>query len=716
MTSVIRDGQALDDLALLPPRPGAGVHGLSAAAGLLATLAADADIPVLCQSFASELRTVFGADHVAIGTIHLESRRRETMGFVSFVLERSCLPDELPPEDVAAYAAAIEGDAQCIPDLAPLELNPGTDIARAAGLRALIRAPFTLADGRVGLVSVASLQPGCYTAADANLLRDLCRPLGLAIDRATLMAKTASDRAALETQAKRLRRINEFLGRLSAGGTPAELAATFARECRQLFDARHAIVMTFDLDAGAARPLAVDSDVLSLDEVRDGLPIEQAHSSALAHDPRPAISADTREDGSRSWIHDRLFEQGFFSALRVPLVTNTLQGAISVWGTGTGHFSEEDAEVLGAIARPFGLALEKAAALESLAESEAKYRSLVAQAQEMIIVVDGDSHRIVDANLFAARQLGHAPGGLHGRLFSDLAPGAAATIEAHFAAESDGVSLIEQQFLHADGFPLEVEMTAAAVTFGGRPAILTIARNTSERRALLRERMQAQKMESLGKMAGSVAHDFNNLLTAILGFAGLLRYSAGLEGENKENLVLIEDAAKRAAELTRRLLSFARGGQSQFGPVELAPVIRDTVRLLEPALLPLIPVSVDLPETPVVIEGDRGQVEQAITNIVLNARDAMPSGGHIRISLRAGDENAVLTIADDGPGMSEETRSRIFEPFFTTKAGSGTGLGMAITYGVVQGHHGEITVESAPGKGTTFSISLPLLVPAPHTA
>ncbi|MBI5949336.1 MAG: PAS domain S-box protein [Chloroflexi bacterium] len=709
MTPAIRADPALDGLAPLPPEPAAAIHGLAAAAGLLATLAADAGIPALCQSFASELRTVFGADHVAIGTIQLESRRRETIGFSSSVLEPGCLPAELPIEDVAAYAAAIEGDAQCIPDLAPLVLNPGTDIARAAGLRALIRAPFTLSDGRVGLVSVASLQPGRYTVADANLLRDLCRPLGLAIDRATLMARAATDRAALQDQAARLQRVNEFLSRLNAGGTPAELAASFAHECRQLFDAGHVIVMTFDVEARVARPLAVDSDVVTLAEAPPaGLPIEQAHSSILARDPTPTVTIDVREDGSRSWIHDRLFEHGMFSALRVPLRTDSLLGAISVWGAGTGHFSEDDAEVLGGIARPFALALEKAAALESLAASEAKYRSLVAQAQEMIIVVDSESHRIVDANLFAASQLGHSPGGLQGLLFSDLAPGAAATLNAHFRAESDGVSLLEQQFLRADGLALEVEMTAAAVTYGGRPAILTIARNTSDRRALLRERMQAQKMESLGKMAGSVAHDFNNLLTAILGFAGLLRYSAGLEGEDRENLVLIEDAAKRAAELTRRLLSFARGGQSQFGPVDLVPVIRDTVRLLEPALLPLIPVSVELPSAPVVIEGDRSQVEQAITNIVLNARDAMPAGGHIRIALGTSAGSAVLTIADDGPGMPEETRSRIFEPFFTTKVGSGTGLGMAITYGVVQGHHGEITVDSAPGTGTTFAITLPL--------
>jgi CheY-like chemotaxis protein len=121
-------------------------------------------------------------------------------------------------------------------------------------------------------------------------------------------------------------------------------------------------------------------------------------------------------------------------------------------------------------------------------------------------------------------------------------------------------------------------------------------------------------------------------------------------------------------------------------------------------------VTRSLPESPIYVEGDAGQIQQAMTNIVLNARDAMPEGGTIDVSLHVDGSVAVVRITDDGPGMDEETRMRIFEPFYTTKApGSGTGLGMAITYGIVQGHHGDISVQSTPGEGTQFTISLPLL-------
>jgi CheY-like chemotaxis protein len=139
-------------------------------------------------------------------------------------------------------------------------------------------------------------------------------------------------------------------------------------------------------------------------------------------------------------------------------------------------------------------------------------------------------------------------------------------------------------------------------------------------------------------------------------------------------------------------------------------VVEDTLSLTEPTMHARIRVTRSTPAAPVLVEGDSGQLQQALTNIVLNARDAMPEGGEIRLSLAIEGAAALVRITDDGPGMDEETRMRIFEPFYTTKpVGSGTGLGMAITYGIIQGHHGDISVLSHPGGGTAFTISLPLL-------
>jgi signal transduction histidine kinase/ActR/RegA family two-component response regulator len=225
-----------------------------------------------------------------------------------------------------------------------------------------------------------------------------------------------------------------------------------------------------------------------------------------------------------------------------------------------------------------------------------------------------------------------------------------------------------------------------------------------------RSLMHAQKMESLGVMAGSVAHDFNNLLTGILGFAGLLKQSPNLDSSEREELFLIEQSARRGADIASRLLSFSRGGQATFLPLDLRDVLRESVEFLQPTLSDQIRLDVQVPEKPVFIEGDFGQLQQAILNIAWNARDVLPEGGRIGIRLEEAAGQARLTISDTGPGMDPDVRARIFEPFFTTKTrGGGTGLGLSIAYGIARGHRGEIEVLSERGTGTAFTLLFPVV-------
>jgi signal transduction histidine kinase/CheY-like chemotaxis protein len=250
--------------------------------------------------------------------------------------------------------------------------------------------------------------------------------------------------------------------------------------------------------------------------------------------------------------------------------------------------------------------------------------------------------------------------------------------------------------------------SAAALMFQGL-APLFAERAAGHHKSIQRQLIQAQKMESLGSMAGHVAHDFNNLLTTILGYTNLLRVSPTISARDRESLNLVEEAAHRAADLSGRLLSFARGGLVRFGPLDLRSVVWDSLKLAEPTIHHSITLTVRLPEAAIPVEGHEGQLQQAILNIVLNAVDAMPEGGSIDVRLESDEAGAILTIADDGPGMEDEVRERVFEPFFTTKpVGSGSGLGMAITYGIVQGHDGRIDLETAPGRGASFTITLPL--------
>ncbi|WP_322797244.1 ATP-binding protein, partial [Tepidiforma sp.] len=553
-------------------------------------------------------------------------------------------------------------------------------------------------------VTVGSLSPGRFGPADAEQLAAVVQPLAVAI-------RYFRGRAEEARQTARLEGTNRVLARLTTGGSPERLAQRFLADCRELFGARFGVVLLFDAATGEGRQLAADGlEGVSLD---GEWPLGRLRGASLLLGQGPQVVEDARRDAPLHDAHRALLEAGLYSVMRVPLMAHeTVRGSVALWGEGTGRFAAEDAELLATLARPLALALERAAALESLAESELKYRSLVAQAEEMILTIDASTRRVIDANPFAARVLGYAPGELQGLRLDDISFADGDELAAFVERiHRDGeVHLADVRYRKRDGSPLDVEVVASLVAYGGREAVLVLARDVSERKALMAQLMQSQKMESLGTMAGAVAHDFNNLLTTILGFAGLLKRSPNMDREERENLALIEEAARKAADLTGRLLSFSRGGLVRFGRVDLRTVVEDTLQLLSPALAGRIAVDVDLPAEPVLIEGDAGQLQQALTNIILNARDVMPDGG--RLEVRAGSNGplASVRIADTGPGMSDEVRMRIFEPFFTTKPpGSGTGLGMAITYGIVQGHHGDITVESEPGRGTAFTLSFPLL-------
>ena len=232
--------------------------------------------------------------------------------------------------------------------------------------------------------------------------------------------------------------------------------------------------------------------------------------------------------------------------------------------------------------------------------------------------------------------------------------------------------------------------------------------------------VQAQKMESIGRLAGGIAHDFNNILSVIIGYAEMAQLSMDEKDPIRSNIDEILSAAFRSRDITRQLLSFARQDSIVPRPIELNTEIEGAISILARLIGEDITLHWHSATEDLTVEMDPAQLNQILTNLCVNARDAISGTGTVRISLEAEVEPdpdpglpdrkfAVLKVADDGCGMSEEEREKAFDPFFTTKeVGKGTGLGLATVYGIVRQNNCSISIKTAPGKGTTFSIAIPV--------
>lgn len=292
--------------------------------------------------------------------------------------------------------------------------------------------------------------------------------------------------------------------------------------------------------------------------------------------------------------------------------------------------------------------------------------------------------------------------------------------------ENRGSHEDSEVFWRADGTSFPVEYWSYPIKSNGTVAgaVVTFF-DITDRQKLEAQLIQSQKMEAIGTLAGGVAHDFNNILTAIIGYGSILQRKMSDADPLKTSVVNILESAQRAARLTRSLLTFGRKQTLIPVPVDLNSIVRRVEKLLLPLIGEDIELAAELSDADLIVQADAGQIEQVLMNLTANARDAMPQGGCFSVrtertefdaeqarihGVPAAGSFAVLSVSDTGSGMDQATRLKIFEPFFTTKeVGRGTGLGLAMAYGIIRQHNGTISVYSEPGKGATFKIYLPLL-------
>ena len=471
---------------------------------------------------------------------------------------------------------------------------------------------------------------------------------------------------------------------------------------------------------------------------------------------RLAAQADSREGRNSRWIptltedsirfgssHDgrlpallRSVDVRSLIVVGLRAAGRTIGGLALARTSATGPFRAADFATVQVLARRIALALESAMLQENL-ELEIERRSRVGEAIQKWIrvfdvawwgaaVVDGTDRRIETVNPAFARLHGYGePASLEGHLFSELLPSDRAGELEGWRSAAEGKEY-ESVHLRLDGTTVPVLVSVTPLDDRKRPGSYVVtAQDLSDLRRTEERLQRAQRMEAVGRLAGGVAHEVNNMMTIILGFSDLLTREVSAPEDRHREVEEIRKAAMRAAKITTQLLAFSRQQVLQPTDTRLNPVVEEIVPVLRLMLPANVRVETSLAPLDVVVRADRSQLEQVLINLTFNARDAMVSGGKIRITTqsRRMDEAdgtrligipipagryGLISVTDTGHGMDQSTLAQVFDPFFTTKpAGSGTGLGLSTVYGIVKQSGGYVWVESDPGAGTSFTVCLP---------
>jgi len=456
-----------------------------------------------------------------------------------------------------------------------------------------------------------------------------------------------------------------------------------------------------------------------------------------------AIAAPSRTSVS-SWLHQPRVERehlteapegisthgkalGIQCWTSVPLKAKDEPTGIFVLASGNYEmFTPKEAELIEAFSNHISVAISNVALFERLRQSERQYMNLFEHAPDMYITV-GRDHTILSCNQTGAIMLGVKVADVIGRPFDSLfvssqQEGVREAVARMFA-EGRGLRDVEAQLVTPDGAGMAVNLNASLERDeSGRTAHARIvARDIVERKQMEAALLHAQKIDSIGNLAGGIAHDFNNILSAVLGSASIMRRKLPERAPLAKYVEIIENSARRGSSLTRQLLTFARKTETITRTVDINALILETLQLYERSVSKEIVIKTDLADATPAVGGDEGQIQQALLNLFLNARDAMPDGGTLTVATAVTIADARTTslfatikpgpfvqirVSDTGHGIAHELQNRVFEPFFTTKD-HGTGLGLSVVYGVVQNHGGFVNFESRIGQGTSFSIYLP---------
>lgn len=587
---------------------------------------------------------------------------------------------------------------------------------------ALIGVPIQWGDEFLGVLIQGNRNRRHYTAEDAKLMSQFANQVAIAIRNANFYAE--SQRRLKEQTA--LRKASEVIS------STLDLQTVLDHMAEQLtltVDATSAYICSLDLDTMTYTVLAEyigaeacpEESVSDLGVIYDLQQNFQTDMNLLRFGQFKIAHRDDDDLTEAGQEHFRRFGAQSILFLPMQIGGRTIAFAELWESRHRREFTSEDIALCQAIAQQAAIAMDNARLHQKTEKQARQVERILNTVRDGILLLDAE-HFIKLANPAAQTYL---------RLLADIGVGEVLTHigerPLHHILDSRNGGYWHEISIEDDQQAL-FEVAAQPVQMGPETeGWVIILRDVTEERQIQEQIQQQDRLAAVGQLAAGIAHDFNNILTSMIGYAELIRLDPAISGGMSKDLGLIIQQGERAAYLIRQILDFSRRSIIEKRPMDLSVFLKEVVKLLERTIPEAIRIRLLIDADPEVylLRADPGQIQQALTNLAVNARDAMPDGGELKfwlshLKLDAEDHShypdltsaewLVLSIADTGTGIKPEYLNHIFEPFFTTKdVGQGTGLGLAQVYGIIKQHDGHITVESQPGLGTTFTLYFPAL-------
>jgi PAS domain S-box-containing protein len=581
----------------------------------------------------------------------------------------------------------------------------------AAGVHAFACLPLWVHDQVLGLFFVNYRQPHYFSDYEKELLSIFANQAAAAILNARTAERQQAARQILESLVYSARVIN----------SQTELSAVLQTLAERVVEIlRRPACSVCLLDESGKQLIGRASVGMSYETTVARLTVGRGFLGTVAATGQRRQIYDLLETEFRdSPVRKR---EGWRSGISLPLKYNEkIIGTLAVYGYEPGYFTDNEVTLLEGIAEQACIAINNTAMFEEARHQREKYQALLENASDAIFLLLPDSGIILEANLRASEMTGYPNEKLSGleivRLFDKTESQRVDKILRRLGGNplpGGSVNLEDVNLRCADGSSRIVSFSARLVEIGNTRLIIQIMRDMTERRAMEQELVRVEQLRALGQLASGVAHDFNNLLTGILGISELVLAEMDENGEQRRLIEVIRQSALDGAQMVRRIQYLGRRNQAEaYTEIDLNQLVQDVIELTRPRWrsqtsqrgthLELIVATAQVPP----IWGSAPELREVLTNLIFNAVDAMPDGGELSLETGIGAGQVWVKVSDTGLGMTEETRQRLFEPFYTTKQQDGHGLGLSVSWSIINRHGGTIEVDSQLNQGTSFTVKLP---------